>query len=80
MEENNTSYQPEKKTLAQKLSWKERFDDHKGAGYGAMIGAVGGAVIAGPLAPFGAAIGGAVGGGLGSLADLKWRRSKKKEG
>ena len=79
MTEKDTSSELEKKTLTQKLSWRERLEEHKGAGYGAMIGAVGGAVAAGPFAPIGAAIGGAVGGGLGSLVDLKWRHSKKKE-
>ncbi len=79
MAENTPTGEREKKTLTQKLSWKERLEEHKGAGYGAMIGAVGGAAAAGPLAPLGAAIGGAVGGGIGGLIDLKWRHSKKKE-
>ena len=54
----------------EKLTLKERIDEHKMAGYGAMVGAVSGAVVLGPI---GAAIGGAVGGGVGSLIDHKFR-------
>lgn len=66
------------KTVQEKLSWRERFQANKGAGYGAMVGAVAGAVVAGPLAPVGAAIGGAIGGGPGSLYDRKFRQTKEK--
>ena len=59
-----------------KLTLKERIDEHKMAGYGAMAGAVAGAAVLGPL---GAAIGGAVGGGVGSLIDHKFRRKNTPE-
>ena len=60
----------------QKLTLKERIEEHKMAGYGAMIGAVSGAAVLGPI---GAAIGGAVGGGVGSLIDHKFRHKHEAE-
>ena len=58
------------------LTLKERIEEHKMAGYGAMIGAVAGAAALGPL---GAAIGGGLGGGVGSLIDHKFRRKNTPE-
>jgi len=74
--DTNNPLPPEQRQAEKHVSFKDRINVHRGAGYGAMVGAIAGAIVMGPLAPLGAIIGGAVGGGIGSLIDQKFRRKR----